>query len=236
MSSDGADSLFCCPLWSEVCALRKYKAEADAHISRLERQVARDSDSARRGRELPSKSSPAPNYRRSLQQLWAIEFELQRLTSENAKLKSKLRRARQDVAEWQIFAQSTADQFRAEVNFSDPFPEGDADQRRVLSDLFAKALAPRQIDIAKHPEYRRLAQECSDVKEQLREVTQKCDRLHEIVRARSHRDEVDARPLRNAQALHSLGQHVKDLNRLTSRMKWDCKREESRRQLGLMMS
>jgi hypothetical protein len=98
-----------------------------------------------------------------------------------------------------------------------------------LSELFAKALAPREIDIAQHPKYQRLAQECSDVKEQLREVTQKCDRLHTTVRARGHRGEADACPPRSAQALHSFGQHVRDLNRLTRRMKRECSRANGKR-------
>jgi hypothetical protein len=98
-----------------------------------------------------------------------------------------------------------------------------------LSDLFAQALAAREVDVAQLPEYRRLAQECSDVKQQLREVTQRCDRLHDTLQPRGFRNDATAGAPMSSEALHAFGQHVRELNRLARRMKQDCIHPHGRR-------
>jgi hypothetical protein len=82
-----------CPIWGEVCALRTYKFQAEARITELEATLARISADAQR----PSASRPKYEYRRSFDQLQAIESELAQVSSENTKLKSRLKRSQDEL-------------------------------------------------------------------------------------------------------------------------------------------
>jgi hypothetical protein len=138
------DAPKCCPLWNEVCALRKYKADAERRLSQLEERLtsrSRDSDLGspppQRLQESGAASQPRQaDYRRSLGQLREIEVQLSEISSENAKLKATLRRSQEEVREWHRFAGAVMEQIRGNVRFSGEFPDDDGPaQRFILSDL-----------------------------------------------------------------------------------------------------
>jgi hypothetical protein len=211
------DALKFCPLWKEVCALRRYKTDAERRLSQLEERLtsrSRDSDLASPPPQRLQESGAAPqprqaDFRRSLGQLREIEVQLSEITSENTKLKATLRRSQEEVCEWHRFASAVMAQICGDVRFSGEFPDDDGPaQRFILSDLLKK-LSIRDGDVVGHPEYQRLARDCAAMKVRLGEVTHRCDQMLAIIRSKGYR--TDASATRGAR--HSFGRHAQDIKR-----------------------
>jgi hypothetical protein len=172
----------------------------------------------------PRETVARSDYRRSLDQLRKIETQLSEISSENARLKAKLRRSQEEVREWGRFAGSVMEQIRGGVRFTGDFPNNDGPaQRFILSDLLRKLSSIRETDVVEHPEYRWLAQECAATKEKLREVTRRCDQMLAIIRSRGYG--AGTSTTRGApHALHSFRTHVRQLDGLAQEIKRDFKR------------
>ena len=202
----------CCPVLSELVALRSYKEQADIRIRALEQELAALK---------PRPSAPSHSdfdRHKSLRQLCTIESDLQRLSSENASLRAKVKKARGDLDEWQRFGEFAFAQIAENVCYKGELPKDDhRTQVFILRDLLRQMCERYATQSVETPEYGRLLAKYERTRAKLRDVRRKCDRMLAMI-AQNQR----------CGALRDLGEHVQSLCTLAKDMKadyggWRCR-------------
>lgn len=243
-----------CPVINELISLREYKKQAELCIRRLEKELSAKSESSElsthpesRHSKVSSKSRcqfEETDYRRSIDQLATVESDLQRISSENLRLRAKAKRYERELAEWKTFGRTLHSSVTEVTKFVGEFPDDDQQtQRFILSDLVQKMVTKYKDGGGEESsQYVVLKGKYSRTKSKLIQVRRKCDRMLAIIAEHGihmsdsssagktqstmkHTRKMTSRSEAKG-ALHNFHEHVKSLTELTREMKgqYVCRR------------
>jgi hypothetical protein len=148
-------------------------------------------------------------------------------SSEINRLKTQLRRAQEEISDWQRFARNAFAQIGHQVHFTGDFPVDDGEaQRFILADLLQKLESVRRDDALELTGGHNLAAENERLKEKLRHLKQKCDSMLGIIheqgydgRYRTYRTPPPRSSKLALDEVDRIGTHVKELTGVTRKIK-----------------
>jgi hypothetical protein len=228
----------CCPVLNELCALRKYKAQAEIRLAELEAAEARNrsfeasleqertriQDLERKIRQMEyDKSAELKvfeverlNLQDAVRRTELYRKQVEDVSTENLKLESEVSHYKQELKAWSNLANSIW-RSHPSGDFPQEFPYSDLEkQRKVILDAIHKVSEADE----EHLKYRRLLSKFEETKSSLRALQRKWEQMQRCVRTSC--DDFDNENSRCTEnAMKRFGRHVKSLSQVTRKIKDD---------------